>query len=608
MQVARLVAVTSLITLLFLAQAEVVDAFDSYHPTAESTHEKITEEALKDQGFSSDAIEYIEDFNTYQDWSEWQDKSKYRPEHHFDRPPGKSHADAFKDGARYVRAEMDKAKECLKKCDTMGAIAAIGRALHTVQDFFAHSNYVDLSDADKAAAKDALFDPTKDPPSNLKLTGYDPNAEDPYNPPGDPYPHGRGKEANAKDSADHPQHGEAKKAAVEASREMVKKIKTELEKELGADKAKELWKKFANFKGKRFIILLPPPYEEYSPAEIKRIEGLGCILGSWELAGLDLKDSKNLIEQINLIARGFSPEYPYGLNAEVAAFRITALTADVRDAVARGDIQAAQDITRTALDYSKRIIDEARSMNVDVDQALVALWEAQNLYETGHFEGALLTIPAITNDLLPKAYPAFQKPLEFSIYLIKATHVETEKPLKNMAVALQWPYYEANVKVGEEGYAVLIGPPGKFEYIVPLELNLLGLPLLEYFPQLKNYFVWTRGLGTAPEGSLTMLDISISTLFIPAEMAILIANNAINILLFLLILLPIAWKLAKRLRSRGIWSLKSKKIAPSYEMGIKKFFEVIGSRNENMFHSFSVSKGASPVYASERRPSITPQR
>jgi len=553
MQVARLVAVTSLITLLFLAQAEVVDAFDSYHPTAESTHEKITEEALKDQGFSSDAIEYIEDFNTYQDWSEWQDKSKYRPEHHFDRPPGKSHADAFKDGARYVRAEMDKAKECLKKCDTMGAIAAIGRALHTVQDFFAHSNYVDLPKADKAAAKDALFDPAKNPPANLKLTGYDPNAKDPYNPPRDPYPHGSGIGANAKDSTDHPQHEEAKKAAVEASREMVEKIKMELEKELGADKVKELWNKFANFKGRRVLFFLkPPPYEKYPPVEIKRIDGLGCILRAWELAGLDPRDSKDLMEQVNLIAQGFSPEYPYSLNAEVAAFHITALTADVRDAMARGDIQAAQDITRTALDYAEKIINDARSMDVDVDQASAALWEAQNLYEAGRFEGALLTIPAITNDLLPKAYPEFQEPLEFSLYLIRATHAETGKSLKNMAVTLRWPYHEADIRVGEDGYAVLIGPPGNFEYIIPIELNLIGLPILDYLPQLKNYIVWTRGLGIAPDGGLTMLDISISTLFIPAEIAILIANNAINIFLFLFILLPIGWRLAKKLRRSSL--------------------------------------------------------
>jgi len=417
-----------------------------------------------------------------------------------------------------------------------------------LQDFFAHSNYVDLSDADKAVAKDALFDPAKNPPASLKLTGYDPNAEDPFNPPGDPYPHGSGKGANAKDSTSHPQHEDAKKAAIEASREMVKKMKTELEKELGVDKAKELWKKFANFKGKRFIFLLPPPYEEYSPAEIKRIEGLGHIFKSWELAGLDLTDSKNLIEQVKLMGQGISPEYPYGLNAEAAAFSITALTADVRSAVARGDTQTARDITRTALVYAERIVDDARSMDVNVDQALVALREAQNLYEAGRFEGALLTIPAITNDLLPKAYPEFQRPLDFSLYLIRATHAETGRPLKNIAVTLRWPYQEADVKVGEDGYAVLIGPPGKFEYIIPLELNLIGLPLLDYLPQLKNYFVWTRGLSTAPKGGLNMLDISLSTLFIPVEIAVLIANNAINIFLFLFILLPIGWRLAKRLR------------------------------------------------------------
>jgi len=53
----------------------------------------------------------------------------------------------------------------------MGAIAAIGRGLHAVQDFFAYSNYVDLPEKDKKLAREALFDPSKDPPKSLKLTG-----------------------------------------------------------------------------------------------------------------------------------------------------------------------------------------------------------------------------------------------------------------------------------------------------------------------------------------------------------------------------------------------------------------------------------------------------
>jgi len=44
-----------------------------------------------------------------------------------------------------------------------------------------------------------------------------------------------------------------------------------------------------------------------------------------------------------------------------------------------------------------------------------------------------------------------------------------------------------------------------------------------------------------------MLDISVSTFFIPPGIAMPIANNAINIFLFLSVLLPIGWRLARML-------------------------------------------------------------
>lgn len=259
--------------LVFVSSSCFVYAFDSRGPNiagvsfGESEHEKITEEALKDLGFLHKKIEEIEDANTNVDWKEhsirwWfifpvglKTNEHYNPEHHFDRGPKKTSQEAFKEGVKYVHQQKEDFKQHFRQCDTEKALKALGKALHALQDFFAHSNYVDdppsdkenskkkwLSEEERKQALEALLDPTKDPPANLELTGYYPDEKKPGNAANDPYPH----DANAKDDKGS-KHGkakfqEAKKAAIDATKKFVENIMKELEAEL-KEKQKEIWSK-----------------------------------------------------------------------------------------------------------------------------------------------------------------------------------------------------------------------------------------------------------------------------------------------------------------------------------------------------------------------------
>ncbi len=236
-------------------------AFDSRGPGilgisfGESIHEEITQEALEKLGIKHGAIELIEDANTDIDFDEFLHKETYAPQHHFDRGPDKTNEQAFMDGSKYVNEQMEEAMKYLKNREEVGrsqigeAYEAMGQGLHALQDFFSHSNYGDLSDGDKEKALAALLDPKKTPPANLKLTGYDPKADDPSNPPGDGYPHekyNKDKPGSTKDSEEkingNTKFDLAREAAVEATKEFVEKMKEKLKKEVGEIEDNKLWR------------------------------------------------------------------------------------------------------------------------------------------------------------------------------------------------------------------------------------------------------------------------------------------------------------------------------------------------------------------------------
>lgn len=96
-------------------------------------HAEITRLALQDQ-FSSAAMKKIIAANLYQDRPAAQIG---HDEYHFDN-------NAFAKGYAFLEGQRTLAITALQTKDTASAWAAFGRLTHSAQDFYAHSNYVDL--------------------------------------------------------------------------------------------------------------------------------------------------------------------------------------------------------------------------------------------------------------------------------------------------------------------------------------------------------------------------------------------------------------------------------------------------------------------------------
>ena len=96
-------------------------------------HAEITRQALRDR-FSDQALEKIIEANLYQDRLRGQIG---HDEYHFDN-------NAFEKSYDYIEEQRALVVSSLQSQDALAAWPAFGRLIHTAQDFYAHSNYIDL--------------------------------------------------------------------------------------------------------------------------------------------------------------------------------------------------------------------------------------------------------------------------------------------------------------------------------------------------------------------------------------------------------------------------------------------------------------------------------
>lgn len=185
-------------------------AFESNAPR-HRIHEAITREAAESVGLGEDAQDRLADAVNDPDWREtrlvdfrpghpWLLSPKpgqYHAEHHFDRGPDMSHEAAFRAGSRYIRESQARVVHAAKS-ESLD-LDGIGALLHSLQDFFAHSNVVDLPAEARRQCVRAVWDPSEEVPSRLRITAFFPNARHPET-PDDPerYTHG----AHSKDAPD----------------------------------------------------------------------------------------------------------------------------------------------------------------------------------------------------------------------------------------------------------------------------------------------------------------------------------------------------------------------------------------------------------------------
>ena len=98
-----------------------------------SVHVEMLHLAL-DEKFSSRALKRIIQANLYQDLPHGQFG---HPEYHFDD-------NAFEKSYAYIEEQRALTVSSLRAHDAPGAWSAFGRLTHTSQDFYSHSNYIDL--------------------------------------------------------------------------------------------------------------------------------------------------------------------------------------------------------------------------------------------------------------------------------------------------------------------------------------------------------------------------------------------------------------------------------------------------------------------------------
>lgn len=94
-------------------------------------HQEISEDPLADAGYSAAASEEVVRGNFLTDKDEAED-----PRAHFD-------GEAFAGGSARLQARLLAALEALDACRVRAAREELGRALHPVQDFFSHTNWVE---------------------------------------------------------------------------------------------------------------------------------------------------------------------------------------------------------------------------------------------------------------------------------------------------------------------------------------------------------------------------------------------------------------------------------------------------------------------------------
>lgn len=188
-----------LVMLLLLPGA--ARAFDSYPPGA--PHDQITLRACDGAGIARGtagalcaAVRRVDRSESRwgpswspRTWLRFRANERYQPAHHFDRPPDLSDRRAFIFASAHVRQSLLAAAAAAERRDRDAAIAALGAALHAVQDLYAHSNLVDLPAASVDSVERALWDGAVEPSALLRITGYDPAARDPESPQGDAYCH-----------------------------------------------------------------------------------------------------------------------------------------------------------------------------------------------------------------------------------------------------------------------------------------------------------------------------------------------------------------------------------------------------------------------------------
>lgn len=119
-----------------------------------ATHVRITETVLAELPFDADSAALVVLGNRMVDRQDAKGEFSV-PEAHFDN-------ETFSKGSRRLREKIAAVMDALDRGDRELALESLGRGLHTAQDFFAHSNFIENNAVDAPVDLLDLKDPAAD--------------------------------------------------------------------------------------------------------------------------------------------------------------------------------------------------------------------------------------------------------------------------------------------------------------------------------------------------------------------------------------------------------------------------------------------------------------
>ena len=169
----------------------------------------------------------------------------------------------------------------------------------------------------------------------------------------------------------------------------------------------------------------------------------------------------------NTLIGGADLRYPLGRNADFAVLRINEFKPILHEVVSNGDMETAKITTAKILTYLTVLVDEAKNSGGYTPTIQEQFTEAKNMWLDKNYEGVLPIAAEISRDLLPIIHKEWQQRPSFSVYMLNAKAVDTDRvPLSlvglPVTVSFEKGGLEQVVTTNDHGETVFIGPSGKF--------------------------------------------------------------------------------------------------------------------------------------------------
>jgi hypothetical protein len=130
-------------------------------------------------------------------------------------------------------------------------------------------------------------------------------------------------------------------------------------------------------------------------------------------------------------------------------------------------METAKITTAKILTYLAVLVDEAKSSGGYTPIIQEKFTQAKNMWLDKNYEGVLPIAAEISKDLLPIIHSEWQQTPSFSVYVLNAKAVDTDRAPLSLAglpvtVSFENGGLEQVVTTNDHGESVFIGPSGKF--------------------------------------------------------------------------------------------------------------------------------------------------